>query len=115
MQAGITMAMMIVPQSLAMATLAGLPPSTGLYTSWVPHTLFLNMYLSFTHIYDSFAFQPQQIASLVYAFMGSSPRLSVGPDVAVSVFLGQTLESVNPENFEHFANILAFMVSFSSA
>lgn len=40
---GTAVAMMLVPQSLAYASIAGLQPIYGLYTSWVPdvHPCFL--------------------------------------------------------------------------
>jgi SulP family sulfate permease len=55
--AGTMIALMLLPQAVAFATLAGLPPQAGLYASLAP--------------------------LLAYALLGSSPLLSVGP-VAVS-------------------------------
>ncbi|MCB0997330.1 MAG: hypothetical protein KDB21_19690 [Acidimicrobiales bacterium] len=55
--AGLTVGAMLIPQAMAYALLAGLPPEVGLYASIVP--------------------------LLVYALAGSSPQLAVGP-VAVS-------------------------------
>ena len=51
--AGATVGSLIVPQSMAYALLAGLPPETGLYTSFLP--------------------------LLGYATFGSSSHLAVGP------------------------------------
>ncbi len=58
--AGITVAVMLVPQGMAYALLAGIPPIYGLYGGLVP--------------------------LLIYAFLGSSRQLSIGP-VAVSALL----------------------------
>ena len=58
--AGITVAVMLVPQGMAYAMLAGMPPIYGLYTGLIP--LFL------------------------YAIMGTSRQMSIGP-VAVSSLL----------------------------
>ena len=62
--AGLTVAVLMVPQAMAYAMLAGLPPVTGLYASMVP--------------------------LLVYAIFGSSRQLSVGPAAVLSllVFVG---------------------------
>lgn len=58
--AGVVVAIMLVPQSMAYAMLAGLPPQVGLYASIAP--------------------------LLVYALLGSSPVLAVGP-VAIDSLL----------------------------
>ncbi len=58
--ASINVAVLLVPQAMAYALLAGVPPIYGLYTALIP--------------------------LLVYAFLGSTPQLSVGP-VAVSALL----------------------------
>lgn len=59
--AGLTVAVMLVPQGMAYALLAGLPPVFGLYAALVP--------------------------LLVYPFFGSSPYLSVGPVALVSIIV----------------------------
>ncbi|MEO1434059.1 MAG: solute carrier family 26 protein [Bacteroidota bacterium] len=59
--AGLTVAIMLVPQGMAYAMLAGLPPIYGLYAGLVP--LF------------------------IYPFLGTSPRLSVGPVALVSILV----------------------------
>ncbi|NTU82252.1 MAG: sulfate permease [Chloroflexales bacterium] len=58
--AGIVTAIMLIPQSMAYAQLAGLPPQTGLYASVVP--------------------------LIIYALLGTSGQLSVGP-VAITSLL----------------------------
>ncbi|NTW02825.1 MAG: sodium-independent anion transporter, partial [Oscillochloris sp.] len=58
--AGIVTAIMLIPQSMAYAQLAGLPPQSGLYASVVP--------------------------LIIYALLGTSGQLSVGP-VAITSLL----------------------------
>src|SRR5215471_15992218 len=57
--AGLSLAAFLIPESLAYATLAGLPPVTGLYC-----------YL---------------VAGIAYAFVGSSRQAAVGPTSAMSL------------------------------
>jgi len=59
--AGAVVAVMLVPQAMAYATLAGLPPVTGLYASLLP--------------------------LVVYAAFGSSRHLAVGPVAIVSMIV----------------------------
>jgi len=87
--AGITVGVMIIPQSMSYAKLAGLPVEFGLYSSLVP-------------IY-------------AYACFGSSRQLAVGPVALVSLLLntGLTLTLDNagktPENTENYDEIYATM------
>jgi sulfate permease, SulP family len=67
LSAGFTVAVMLVPQAMAYAALAGLPPVAGLYASIVP--------------------------VLVYALLGTSGQLAVGP-VAITALL--TASAVAP-------------------
>jgi high affinity sulfate transporter 1 len=66
--AGVTLAAYAVPQSLAYAGLAGLPPQTGLYC-----------YL---------------LAGLGYALFGSSRHLAIGPTSAIALLVGVTLSGL---------------------
>lgn len=59
LSAGVTVAVMLIPQGMAYAMLAGLPPVYGLYASTLP--------------------------LLVYALFGSSRQLAVGPVAIVSL------------------------------
>ncbi|XP_045817749.1 high affinity sulfate transporter 2-like [Trifolium pratense] len=63
--AGLTIASLCIPQDIAYAKLAHLEPQYGLYTSFV--------------------------APLVYAFMGSSRDIAIGPVAVVSLLLGTLL------------------------
>ena len=51
--AGITVGIMLIPQGIAYALIAGLPPIYGLYTALIPQ--------------------------VIYAFLGTSRQLAVGP------------------------------------
>src|SRR5688572_17951099 len=63
--AGVVVAMMMVPQGMAYALVAGLPPVTGLYASIVP--------------------------AVLYALLGTSMTQSVGPMVIVSLMTASAL------------------------
>lgn len=63
--AGITVALVLVPQSMAYAQLAGLPPYIGLYASFIP--------------------------VMIAAFMGSSRQLATGPVAVVSLMTAAAL------------------------
>jgi len=85
--AGITVAIVLIPQGLAYALIAGLPAVYGLYASMVP--------------------------LLIYPFFGTSRSLGVGPvamdSLLVAAGLG-AIASVGPENYIVMAVLLAFMV-----
>ncbi|MBF0323268.1 MAG: sodium-independent anion transporter, partial [Magnetococcales bacterium] len=63
--AGITVALVLIPQSMAYAQLAGLPPHYGLYSAFLP--------------------------CIVGALFGSSKQLSTGPVAVVSLLTGSAL------------------------
>ena len=72
--AGLTTAVMLVPQAMAYAILAGLPPQVGLYASIIP--------------------------VFVYAFLGSSRALAIGPvamDSILSAVAVGAVVSTHPE------------------
>jgi sulfate permease, SulP family len=85
--AGLTVAILLVPQGLAYAALAGMPPITGLYAGLV--------------------------ALIVYALFGTSSHLSYGP-VAIVGLLTATgigpLAGGDPVRFAALAGTLAVMV-----
>jgi SulP family sulfate permease len=85
--AGLTVAMVLIPQAMAYAQLAGLPPHFGLYAALLP--------------------------VLVGALWGSSRQLSTGPVAMVSLLTGTTLAKFaapNTETFIALAVVLALMV-----
>jgi len=70
--AGVMVAILLVPQAIAYAYLAGMPPQYGLYTALLP--------------------------CILYALFGTSPHLAIGP-VAVSALLVMAGVSVLAEPF----------------
>jgi len=85
--AGITVALVLVPQSMAYAQLAGLPPYIGLYASFVP--------------------------VMLAAFMGSSRQPGTGPVAVVSLMTAaalQPLVATGSEGYLVYAAVLALMV-----
>ncbi len=85
--AGITVALVIVPQSMAYAQLAGLPPYYGLYASFLP--------------------------VMVAALFGSSRQLATGPVAIVSLLTASAMEPlavIDPQGYLVYALVLALMV-----
>ncbi|WOK94300.1 putative sulfate transporter 3.3 [Canna indica] len=85
--AGLTIASLAIPQGISYAKLANLPPIIGLYTSFVP--------------------------PLVYAVLGSSRDLAVGPVSIASLIMGSMLRQVvNPNTDPYLFLQLAFTATF---
>ncbi|MEV6692265.1 sulfate permease [Micromonospora sp. NPDC051196] len=85
--AGLTVAVMLVPQSMAYATLAGMPPVTGLYASIVP--------------------------LVVYALLGTSGSLAVGPVAITALMTSAALAPQadgDPARYAALAGLLALLV-----
>ena len=85
--AGITVVAFTIPEAIAYASLAGLPPEAGLYSA--------------------------MIGLLVYVIFGTSRQLSMGPTSALSILIGSTLGSlliVNAGQYAFIASLLAVMV-----
>lgn len=85
--AGITVALVLIPQSMAYAQLAGLPAYIGLYASFLP--------------------------VMIAAFWGSSRQLATGPVAIVSLMTAAALEplaTANPDGFIAYAALLALLV-----
>ncbi len=85
--AGIVTAIMLIPQSMAYAQLAGLPPQVGLYASVVP--------------------------LIIYALLGTSGQLSVGPVAITSllVFSGvSTLAEPGSPRYLELVLLLALII-----
>ncbi len=85
--AGVIVAVMLIPQGMAYATLAGLPPVTGLYASTIP--------------------------LILYALFGSSRQLAVGPVAIVSLMTLAGVEQLaepGSAGFAGYALLLALMV-----
>jgi len=85
--AGITVALVLIPQSMAYAQLAGLPVYYGLYASFLP--------------------------GMIAAIFGSSRQLATGPVAVVSLLTATALEPIagnNPEAYLMYAIVLAIFV-----
>ncbi|CAK7063424.1 putative sulfate transporter [Saezia sanguinis] len=77
--AGLSVAAVALPTSIAYAQLAGLPPQAGLYSTILP--------------------------MIIYTFLGSSRQLIVGPDAATCAMISSTLMPIvaagsNPEYYQ---------------
>jgi len=85
--AGLTVGVMLIPQGIAYAMIAGLPPIYGLYTAMTPQ--------------------------VIYAIFGTSRQLSVGPTAMDSLIVAAGITSiatVGPDNYIAAAILLAFLM-----
>ena len=85
--AGLTVGVMLIPQGMAYASIAGLPAVYGLYASIVP--------------------------ILIYSIFGTSRQLAVGPVAMVSLLTATALssfEGISTEQYIAYAIVLALMV-----
>jgi MFS superfamily sulfate permease-like transporter len=85
--AGWTVALVLIPQSMAYAQLAGLPPYYGLYASFIP--------------------------PILAALFGSSRQLATGPVAVVSLMTAASLEplaTIGSQGYIAYAILLALMV-----
>ena len=84
---GVTVALVLIPQSMAYAQLAGLPPYYGLYAAFIP--------------------------PVIAALFGSSRQLATGPVAMVSLMTATALEplaTAGSESFVAYAILLALLV-----
>ena len=84
---GLTVALVLIPQSMAYAELAGLPPYFGLYAAFMP--------------------------PMVAALFGSSHQLATGPVAVVSLLTATTLEplaTAGTQQYIAYAILLALLV-----
>lgn len=85
MQAGLIVAIMLIPQSMAYAMLAGLPPVVGLYASTIP--------------------------LILYALLGTSRQLSVGPVAMVSLLVLAGVATIaEPGTDEYISLVIVLML-----
>ena len=85
--AGLTVGVMLIPQGMAYAYIAGLPAVYGLYAAIVP--------------------------LIVYAIFGTSRQLAVGPVAMVSLLTATAIgsfEGLSPSDYISYAILLAFLV-----
>lgn len=79
MVAGITCGLTVIPQSLAYANIAGLPPQYGLYGSF--------------------------LGTFIYIFLGSCKDVPMGPSAIASLLTYQAVNNLGPEH----AILLSFL------
>lgn len=87
LSAGLTVGVMLIPQGMAYSMLAGLPPIYGLYASTIP--------------------------LIIYAFLGTSRQLAVGPVAMVALLISSgvgALAQIGSPEFISLAILLALMV-----
>ena len=86
LSAGITVAVMLIPQGMAYAMIAGLPPVYGLYAAIFPQ--------------------------LIYAIMGSSRQLAVGAVSMDSLLVAATLNTMAIVDAQHYISLAIFLAFF---
>lgn len=84
--AGITVGIMLIPQGMAYALIAGLPPIYGLYAALIPN--------------------------LVYVFTGSSRKLAVGPVALDSLIVAASLAAMKFTVTEDYISMAIFLALF---
>jgi len=84
--AGLTVGVMLVPQGMAYALLAGLPPVFGLYAALVPQ--------------------------IIYAMMGTSRQLSVGPVAMDSLLVASGLAALDLSGIDEYLSMAIFLAFF---
>ncbi|WP_417553008.1 SulP family inorganic anion transporter [Marinomonas fungiae] len=87
MMASIIVTIMLIPQSLAYAMLAGLPPAVGLYASILP--------------------------LIAYALFGSSRTLAVGPVAVVSMMTGTAALQFAAPNTAEYLSVVILLAAVS--
>ncbi|NXE23553.1 S26A6 protein, partial [Ardeotis kori] len=94
---GFSVGIMHLPQGLAYALLAGLPPVTGLYSSFYP--VFLYFFFG-TSRHNSVGASGPQRGPGADCGLPAHPRLSPGPFAVISVMIGSLTDSLLPsDNF----------------
>ncbi len=87
--AGLTNAVVALPQGMAFATIAGLPPIYGLYTAIIP--------------------------AIVAALFGSSRHLVTGPAAPISIVVFATISPLAEPGSEHFVRLAITMAFLAGA
>ena len=84
--AGITVGILLIPQGMAYAMIAGLPPVFGLYAALIPQ--------------------------VIYAFMGTSRQLAVGPVAMDSLLVAAGLGSLAITGITEYISMAIFLAFF---
>ena len=87
--AGLTVGIMLIPQGMSYAMIAGLPPVYGLYAALFPQ--------------------------IVYAFMGTSRQLAVGPVAMDSLLVAAGLGALSLSGPEEYLMLAVFLALFMGA
>lgn len=87
--AGLTVGIMLVPQGMAYAMIAGLPPVFGLYASLIPQ--------------------------IIYAIMGTSRQLAVGPVAMDSLLVASGLGALSLSGINEYIYMAVFLSLFMGA
>ncbi|MFY0605374.1 MAG: solute carrier family 26 protein [Cyclobacteriaceae bacterium] len=85
--AGLTVGVMLIPQGMAYALIAGLPPVYGLYAAIVPQ--------------------------LIYAFFGTSRQLSVGPVAMDSLLVASGVSVMAVQGTEAYLSLVILLTVFT--
>lgn len=85
LSAGLTVGVMLIPQGMAYAMLAGLPPINGLYAVTIP--------------------------LIIYALFGTSRQLAVGPVAMVSLLAAAGIGALQPQGLDEYL-LYAFTLAF---
>ena len=86
LSAGLTVGIMLIPQGMAYAMLAGLPPVFGLYASLIPQ--------------------------IIYALLGTSRQLSVAPVAMDSLLVAAGLGALSLSGIEEYTSMAIFLTLF---
>jgi SulP family sulfate permease len=86
LSAGITVGIMLIPQGMAYAMIAGLPPVFGLYAALIPQ--------------------------VIYGILGTSRQLSVGPVAMDSLLVASGLGALSLSGIEEYARMAIFLALF---
>lgn len=87
--AGLTVGVLLIPQGMAYALIAGLPPVFGLYAALMPQ--------------------------VVYAFLGTSRQLAVGPVAMDSLMVAAGLGALQVSGLENYIAMALFLSFFMGA
>ena len=87
--AGLTVGLMVIPQGVAYAALAGMPLVTGIYASLLP--------------------------ALVAVLFGASARLSVGPTALTCLLVGSSLAGLAPPGSAQWVELAVWLALLSGA
>jgi len=86
LSAGLTVGIMLIPQGMAYAMIAGLPPVFGLYAALIPQ--------------------------VIYALMGTSRQLAVGPVAMDSLLVASGLGALSLSGIEEYISMAIFLALF---